>query len=48
MTKPKPVRTKRQIKASYLKADIGLTDALRELMFDHGMNQGDALRYLGL
>lgn len=40
--------TKRQIKRSYLNAEIGLGDAIPALMFDHGMDRGEALRYLGL
>lgn len=40
--------TKRQIKAAYLRGDIGLSDAVPALMFDHNMERGEALRYLGL
>ncbi len=43
-----PTMTKRQCKSEYLKANIGLTDALNCLMFDHSMDQGEALKYLGL
>jgi hypothetical protein len=39
---------KRGIKKSYLAGDIGLSDAIPDLMFDHDMTQGEALRYLGL
>ena len=41
-------KTKRQIKAAYLKGEIGLSDAIPELMFGHDMMQGAALAYLGL
>jgi len=40
--------TKRQVKKRYLAADFGLTDALAYLMFDHGLDRGEALVYLGL
>lgn len=40
--------TKRQVKAAYLRADIGLSDAIPALMFEHAMDRGDALKYLGL
>lgn len=40
--------TKRQIKAAYLRGDIGLSDAVPALMFDYNMERGEALRYLGL
>lgn len=46
MQKPDPHATKREIKSAYLKAEIGLSDAVPMLMFDHDMMQGDALRYL--
>jgi hypothetical protein len=39
-------QTKRQIKRAYLRAEIGLTDAVPALMFDHNMEYGEALRYL--
>lgn len=42
------VKTKRQIKADYVAARTGLSDALADLMFEHAMERGDALRYLGL
>ena len=38
--------SKRQIKRSYLRAEIGISDAVPTLMFDHGMECGEALRYL--
>lgn len=38
----------REIKRRYLNAEFGLSDALAGLMFDHSMERGDALRYLGL
>lgn len=38
--------TKREIKRAYLRADIGLSDAVPALMFDHGMDRGEAFRYL--
>lgn len=40
--------TKRQIKKAYLNAEIGLSDAIPALMFDHSMDRGAALNYLGL
>jgi len=40
--------TKRECKRKYLKAEIGLSEALQCLMFDHFMDRGEALRYLGL
>lgn len=40
--------TKRQIKAAYLRAEIGLSDAIPMLMLDHGMMRGEAFAYLGL
>jgi hypothetical protein len=40
--------TKRKTKKLYLEAKIGLTDALASLIFDHFMDQGKALEYLGL
>jgi hypothetical protein len=40
--------TKRQIKRSYLRDEIGLSEAIPALMFDHGMVRGDAFVYLGL
>ena len=40
--------TKRQIKAAYVKADIFLGEAIEGLMFDHGLDRGEALKYLGL
>jgi hypothetical protein len=39
---------KRSVKRRCLAAEIGLPDALPELMFEHEMDRGDALRYLGL
>lgn len=41
-------RDKQQIKGSYDAGNIGLSDALQSLMFDHGMWRGEALEYLGL
>jgi len=41
-------KSKRAVKSAYLKAEIGLTDALTALMFDFFMDRGEALRYLGL
>ena len=38
--------TKREIKRAYLRADIGLSDAVPALMFDHDMDRGEAFRYL--
>ena len=40
--------TKRQIKNAYLRGDIGLSDAVPVLMFDHRMMLGEAYQYLGL
>lgn len=40
--------TKRQCKSRYLRGEIGITDALACLMFDHSMDRGPTLRYLGL
>ena len=40
--------TKRTTKSLYISGIIGLNDALASLMFDHGMDRGDALKYLGL
>jgi hypothetical protein len=45
---PAPKRRKHKIKRQYENAEIGLTDALTELMFEHEMMQGEALKYLGL
>jgi hypothetical protein len=39
-------QTKREIKRRYLRAEIGLTDAIPELMFEQGMMYGEALSYL--
>jgi hypothetical protein len=39
---------KREIKKAFLAAEIGLSDAIPLLMFDWGMERGEALRYLGL
>ena len=38
--------TKRKIKRDYLRAKVGLSDAIPELMFYHEMMYGEALRYL--
>jgi hypothetical protein len=38
--------TKREIKSRYLRAEIGISDAIPELMFEHDMMYGEALRYL--
>lgn len=38
--------TKREIKRQYLRGDIDLSDAIPALMFDHGMDRGEAFRYL--
>lgn len=43
-----PPMTKRQIKRAYLKAEIGLSDAILPLMFEHDMMHGEALKFLGL
>lgn len=43
--KPLP---KLSIKRAYMRAEIGLSDAVSELMFEHGMTHGEALAYLGL
>ena len=40
--------SKRQTKKEYIEGKIGLSDALASLMFDHGMDRGPALNYLGL
>ena len=40
--------SKRQIKKKYLAAEFGLSDAIPALMSDHGMERGEALKYLGL
>ncbi len=40
--------TKRQIKRAYDKGEIGLSDALPALIFDHDMVRGDAYKFLGL
>jgi hypothetical protein len=40
--------TKRAIKRAYLSGEIGVSDALSGLMFDHAMERGEALRFLGL
>lgn len=40
--------SKRQTKAKFAAGTIFLGEALECLMFDHGMDRGDALRYLGL
>jgi hypothetical protein len=40
--------TKRKIKRAYLGAEIGLSDAIPTLMFNHGMTRGEAFAYLGL
>ena len=36
--------TKRQVKQAYLKADIGLPDAIPALVFGHGMSFGEGVR----
>jgi hypothetical protein len=41
-----PGMTKRKIKRAYLRGDIGLSDAIPDLMFDHCMDRGQAIRYL--
>lgn len=38
--------TKQQIKRSYTSARIGLSEALTALVFDFGMDRGEALQYL--
>jgi hypothetical protein len=38
--------TKRKIKRDYLRAYLDLSDAIPELMFNHEMMYGEALRYL--
>ena len=38
--------TKRQIKKAYNSAELSLTPAVEMLMFDHGMDKGDAIRFL--
>lgn len=40
--------SKRECKKKYINADIGLSDAIQCLMFDHFMDRGEALKYLGL
>ncbi len=40
--------TKRQIKRAYDKGEIGLSDALPALVFDHDMERGEAYKFLGL
>ena len=40
--------TKRQIKKAFRSGDMGLGTAVSYLMFDHGMDRGAALKYLGL
>lgn len=40
--------TRRAIKRRYLEAEIGLSDAVPALVFDHDMTFGEAYRYLGL
>jgi hypothetical protein len=38
--------TKRQIKISYMKCEIGLSEATQLLMFEHFMDKGEAISYL--
>ena len=38
--------TKRQIKRAYLRDEFSLGEAVQELMLEHFMDWGDALRYL--
>jgi hypothetical protein len=40
--------SKQQIKQAYLEAEIGLSDALPALIFDHDMERIEAYQYLGL
>ncbi len=40
--------SKRACKKMYLAGDIGLSDALPCLMFTHGLEHTQALKYLGL
>lgn len=40
--------TKKECKKLYIKSDIGLSEAVECLMFDFGLDRGQAFKYLGL
>lgn len=38
--------SKRQVKAAFVRGDVGFSDAVPALMFDHQMDRGEAFNYL--